>query len=84
MLQPWKLICNDLPLPLSLLCRLLQVGEGQVSALLPYVVAGLGSEVIPDYRAATLMVISQLASRVAMSGQLATGERGAGGAGQGM
>lgn len=41
--------------------------------LLPYLVAGLGADVIPDYRAATHMIITQLASRVAMSAELVTG-----------
>ena len=54
------------------------MGEPQVSALLPYLVSGLQPNVTPDYRAATLMIITQLASRVAMSADLAAGERAEG------
>lgn len=40
----------------------------QVSAtLLPFIVAGLSTEALADYRAATLMIISQLAVRASLS-----------------
>lgn len=43
--------------------------------LLPYLLAGLGGSVVPDYRAATYMVVGQLAARATFSADLAAGAR---------
>jgi hypothetical protein len=44
-----------------------------VTMLLPYLLKGLGPDVIPDYQAATHMILTQLASKACLSGELATG-----------
>lgn len=54
----------EIPLLSPLTCR---------SMLLPYLLAGLTSGVVPDYRAATYMVVGQLASRATFTADLATG-----------
>ncbi len=41
--------------------------------LLPYLMAGLGGTVVPDYQAATYMIVGQLASRATFSADLVTG-----------
>lgn len=41
--------------------------------LLPYLLAGLGGGCVPDYRAATYMVVGQLAARATFTADLATG-----------
>ena len=43
------------------------------SMLLPYLLAGLTAEVAADYRAATYMIVGQLAARAAFTADLATG-----------
>ena len=42
--------------------------------LLPYLTAGLGASVTADYRAATLMILTQLASQATLSDTLLAGE----------
>ncbi len=51
------------------------VDESLVAMLFPYLLAGLGPGVIPDYVNATYVIITQLSRRVAMSGDLLAGER---------
>ncbi len=41
--------------------------------MLPYLLAGLSESAVADYRAATYMIIGQLASRATFSADLATG-----------
>ena len=41
--------------------------------LLPYLLAGLGSAVVPDYRAATYMIVGHLAARATFTADLASG-----------
>ncbi|KAK2080669.1 hypothetical protein QBZ16_000523 [Prototheca wickerhamii] len=60
-----------LPFVAATLCEFLAeqqaVTEKLSAQLLPYIVAGLAKEALPDYRAATLMILSQLAVRTALS-----------------
>ncbi|GAB4814939.1 hypothetical protein N2152v2_001985 [Parachlorella kessleri] len=46
------------------------VDEPLLAMLLPYLLKGLGPDVIDDYRAATLMILTQLASKATLSSQL--------------
>lgn len=52
----------------------MQVDEGLVAFLLPYLLAGVGAAASPDYRAASYMAAAQLASRTGLSADLASGE----------
>ena len=47
--------------------------EPLLAMLLPYLLKGLGPDVIADYRAATLMILTQLASKATLSAQLVSG-----------
>lgn len=51
----------------------LQVKEGLVRLLLPYLMAGLGANITADYRAATLMIVTQLASQATLADSLLAG-----------
>ena len=66
-----------MPFYAATLCEVLAgvkaVDEGLVAMLLPYLTAGLGSDVLADYRSATYMVLAQLASRAALSRDLLDG-----------
>lgn len=42
--------------------------------LLPYLMAGLGPDITADYRAASLMILTQLASQATLSDTLITGQ----------
>lgn len=65
-----------LPFYAVLVCELLvkvqAVDEPLLTMLLPYLLAGLSSSVVPDYRAATYMIIGQLASRATFTADLVT------------
>ncbi len=50
-----------------------QVKEDLVRLLLPYLMAGLGASITADYRAATLMIVTQLASQATLSDSLLAG-----------
>lgn len=52
---------------------MLQVKEDLVRLLLPYLMAGLGASITADYRAATLMIVTQLASQATLSDSLLAG-----------
>lgn len=47
--------------------------------LLPYLMAGLGPDITADYRAATLMILTQLATQATLSDTLVTGQQEASG-----
>jgi hypothetical protein len=49
------------------------VNEPLLATLLPYLAAGLAIDAMADYRAATYMVVAQLAARAAISEELVTG-----------
>lgn len=51
-----------------------QIREDMVRLLLPYIMAGLGPKVSTDYQAATLMIVTLLASKATLSEGLLTGE----------
>lgn len=53
--------------------RMLQVKEDLVRLLLPFLMAGLGASITADYRAATLMIVTQLASQATLSDSLLAG-----------
>ena len=53
----------------------LQIKEDLVRLLLPYLMAGLAASVTADYRAATLMILTQLASQATLSDTLLAGEQ---------
>lgn len=53
---------------------LMQVKEDTVRLLLPYLVAGLGGKGSADYHAATLMIVTLLASKTTLSEGLLTGK----------
>jgi hypothetical protein len=61
-----------------LLCEVLaaspQVTEALLACLLPFLVAGLKEGAARDYRAATLMVLTQLLSRAQLSKDFLAGE----------
>jgi U3 small nucleolar RNA-associated protein 10 len=61
-----------------LLCEVLaaspQVTEALLSCLLPFLVAGLRQGAARDYRAATLMVLTQLLSKAQLSKDFLAGE----------
>lgn len=48
--------------------------EELVRLLLPYLMAGLGPDITADYRAASLMILTQLASQATLSDTLITGQ----------
>ena len=52
----------------------MQVKEELVRLLLPYLMAGMGSDISTDYRAASLMILTQLASQATLSDPLITGQ----------
>ena len=58
---------------LSLIHCVDQVKEDLVRCLLPYLMAGLGPDITDDYRAASLMILTQLASQATLSDTLVTG-----------
>jgi len=62
-----RLITNTLPFAL-------QVKEDLVRLLLPYLMSGLGPSITADYRAATLMILTQLASQATLSDNLLIGK----------
>ena len=43
--------------------------------LLPYLMAGLGPDITADYRAASLMIFTQLATQATLSDTLVTGQQ---------
>lgn len=43
--------------------------------LLPYLLAGLGPDITADYRAASLMILTQLGTRATLSDTLLTGRQ---------
>ena len=47
--------------------------EDLVRLLLPYLMAGLGPDITADYRAASLMIVTQLATQATLSDTLVTG-----------
>ena len=49
--------------------------EELVRLLLPYLMAGLGPDITADYRAASLMILTQLASQATLSDTLITGQQ---------
>ena len=51
-----------------------QIKEDMVRLLLPYIMAGLGPKVSTDYHAATLMIVTLLASKATLSERLLTGD----------
>lgn len=63
----------------AVLCELLAaarvVEERLLAALLPHLLAGLGSRASTDYQAATYMVVVQLASVATLSNELVSGAR---------
>jgi hypothetical protein len=63
-----------------LLCEVLvgspQVTEALLTCLLPFLVAGLKEGAARDYRAATLMVLTQLLARAQLSKDFLAGEGG--------
>ena len=56
-------------------CCVHQVKEDLVRLLLPYLMAGLGPDITADYRAASLMIITQLATQATLSDTLVTGQQ---------
>lgn len=52
-----------------------QVKEDLVRLLLPYLMAALGPDITADYRAASLMILTQLASQATLSDTLVTGQQ---------
>lgn len=52
----------------------LQIKEDLVRLLLPYLMVGLAESVTADYRAATLMILTQLASQASLSDTLLAGK----------
>ncbi|KAL4421861.1 hypothetical protein ABPG77_001343 [Micractinium sp. CCAP 211/92] len=54
------------------LAKLKGVDEPLLTMMLPYLLAGLSESAVADYRAATYMIIGQLASRATFSADLAT------------
>lgn len=59
------------PFYAALLCEIVAaapvIDEDFVAVLLPYLLKGLSADVIPDFRAATYMILVQLATRVTFS-----------------
>ena len=53
----------------------MQVKEDVVRLLLPYLLAGVGPHVTADYRAASLMILTQLSSQATLSDTLVTGQQ---------
>ena len=41
-----------------------------MALLLPYLLKGLASKVVPDFRAASIMIFSQLAARASLAAKL--------------
>ena len=57
------------------MCCVDQVKEELVRLLLPYLMAGLGPDITADYRAASLMILTQLATQATLSDTLVTGQQ---------
>ncbi len=50
------------------------LGDDHLSLLLPYISAGLEPSALPDYRAATLMLVGCVCSRAHLTKELCKGE----------
>jgi hypothetical protein len=56
------------------LAQISSVNEDTIALLLPFLLDGLKKDVFPDFRAASIMILSKLASRVPLSPALLSGE----------
>lgn len=65
---------SAMPFYAATICEIIttvpQLDESILAMLMPYLLAGLGQDVVVDYRSATYMILTQLAARVTMTEDL--------------